>query len=391
MENQPRNTTVSASAGRRDIRRADAFSGYAFLGLSLAVAVLTLIWDDHVIPVWAWAGVLVVWFVSLHFSVSERPSRTAALLLYGCSLLSSWVLMLTVSSSSSMIVILLIAVAAVGSYLLPMRWVLGVVALNCLVSFGYMQITGADLPGSLTFTIFYLIIHLAAVFTAYAMARETQLRAELEQKNLQLEAAAVLLEDSAASSERLRISRELHDLIGHQLTVLNLELEAAKHREGSQARQHIDQAADVAKGLLADVRSTVGDLRETSPGDLQQSLERLAGAVPSLDIHVEVDAEVQTDAEITETLVRAAQEIITNTVKHAEATELLLTVTLGERTLILKGTNDGSTPRTITPGHGLTGLQERLELLGGSLQISTTPQFTVEARLPMTPDWQAQR
>lgn len=386
MENQPRTTTISASAGRRDIRRADEFSGYVFLGLSLAVAMLTLIWDEHMIPVWAWGILLVVWCVSLHFSVSDRLSRTAALLFYGCALLSSWGLMLTVSSSNSMIVMLLIAVAAVGSYMLPMRWVLGVVALNCLVSFVHMQITGADLPGALTFTIFYLIIHLAVVFTAYAMARENQLRAELEQKNLQLEAAAVLLEDSAASSERLRISRELHDLIGHQLTVLNLELEAAKHRDGAQARQHIDQAADVAKGLLADVRTTVGELRQDSPGDLQQSLQRLAGAVPSLETHVEVDAEVQTDEESSAVLLRAAQEIITNTIKHAEATELALTVTLDESTLTLTGTNDGAAPRTITLGHGLTGLRERLEMLGGTLEIHTTPNFTVEARLPMTYD-----
>lgn len=102
----------------------------------------------------------------------------------------------------------------------------------------------------------------------------------MEQKNLELEAAGVLLENSAATNERLRISRELHDLIGHQLTVLNLELEAAKHREGSQAHQHVDQAANVAKDLLANVRTTVGELREAGPRGLQQSLERMAGAVP---------------------------------------------------------------------------------------------------------------
>lgn len=388
MENQPRNTTVSARTGRRDIRRADEFSGYAFLGLSLAVAVLSLIGDDHLIPTWIWACILVVLFVSLHFSVSALPSRIVALLLYGCAVLSSWVLMVTVVSSGSITVILLIAVAAVGSYLLPMRWVLCVVALNCLVYFAYMQITGAALPNTVTFTIFYLIIHLAVVFTAYAMDRETQLRTELEQKNLELEAAALLLEDSAASSERLRISRELHDLIGHQLTVLNLELEAAKHREDNQARQHIDQAADVAKGLLANVRSTVGELREASPADLQQDLERLAGAVPSLDIHVEVDTEVQANEEISATLIRAAQEIITNTVKHAEATELALIVTLTDGTLTLAGSNDGTAPDTITLGHGLTGLRERLELLGGTLDISTAPHFTVKAHLPMTCDRQ---
>lgn len=153
-------------------------------------------------------------------------------------------------------------------------------------------------------------------FTAYASARDTQLRAELEPKNL--------------------------------------ELEAAKHREDNRAREHVDQAADV--------RTTVRELRQASPVDFQQSLNRLTGTVPSPEVHVEFDTQVQTDEEISATVVRAAQEIITNTIKYAEATELMLTATLDNDMLTLTGTNDGVAPRTVTLGHGLTGPTPSCEL-----------------------------
>lgn len=390
MENRHRSTAVLTSVGRREARRADEFSGYAILVLSLGVGVVTMVLDDLAVPTWVWGCILLIWVIAVNLPILGYLRRPGQLLFYGCALLSSWVLLLTTLTFGGMIVVLLIVVAAIGSYLMPMRWVLVVVALNSAVSFAHMRILGAEMAETLAFVGFYLILHLASVFMAFAMMRETQLRAELEQKNLELEAAGVLLEDSAASSERLRISRELHDLIGHQLTVLNLELEAARHREGSHVRRHIDQAAAVAKGLLTDVRSTVGQLRETSPGDLRESLQRLARAVPSLEIHVEVDTGVQADEDVSETLVRAAQEIITNTIKHAEATELNLTVTLDNDTLTLTGTNDGTAPRTITPGHGLTGLRERLELFGGDLTVHTRPHFTVQAQLPMVSDREPQ-
>lgn len=393
-------TPVAVAVGHKEGRRADDFARYAILGLSLAIGVLTLIMDELAVPVWIWSSMLVVWFAATNLSVSRLPSRTGRLLLYGCAVFASWVLLMTVSSSGSMVVVLLIVIAAMGTYLIPMRWVLCVVLSNCLLISGHAWSAGADLVEAVASAIFFLIIHLAVVFTAYAMSQEALLRAELEQKNLELEAAGVLLEDSAVSSERLRISRELHDSIGHQLTVLSLELAAAQHRlekeaathgEGPAVREHVRRAAGVAKDLLADVRSTVGELREPGPADLQQDLERLARAVPSLEIHVQVDAEVEADEEISAALVRVAQEIITNTIKHAGAAELALTVKVEEGTLTLSGINDGTTPPSITPGHGLTGLKERLELLGGRLTIRTTPQFTVEARLPMTHDRRLQK
>lgn len=388
MSNHP-DTHVSTS-GRTETRRAENYASVAMVGLAVGAALTSLFFNEPRIPFWVWAALLVVWFVTIWLTVN-MTNRAGQLVFYGCAILSSWALILTSASPAGLLPVLLVIVAAIGAEVIAMRWVVVVSVLNCLMLFGHSSFLTGDLMNAAASAGFYLILHLAMSFTAYASVRDTQLRAELQQKNLELEAAAVLLEDSAASAERVRISRELHDLIGHQLTVLNLELEAAKHREGEQARDHVDQAADVAKDLLANVRTTVGELRQDGTVDLQQSLERLAGTVLSLEIHIEVDPEVQADEETSTTLVRAAQEIITNTIKHAEATELALTVTLAEGTLTLTGTNDGPAPRTITPGHGLTGLRERLELLGGTLDISTEPHFTVKAHLPMTCDRQLQR
>lgn len=383
MEGQSAAEQAGSAAGHRTTQRAQAYSGIAILVLCLAVGILLLAAGyEPRLPTWLWLLLFLGCLTSALLAVSGLAARRTALVLYGVSVISSWVVVL-VMPNQGMLAVLLIVVAAVGSYVLPLWAVLVVIVLNCAVILGHLMALGAVPLEYLSSTAFYLIIHLAAMLSTYAQVRESRLRAELEQKTTELETASVLLEDAAKTGERMRISRELHDLIGHQLTVLNLELEAAKHREGQQARQHIDQAAAVARELLADVRTTVGELRDAGPGDLRAALRRIASAVQSLEIRVEVAEEVTVDEQQAEALLRAGQEIITNAVKHAEATELLLAVDREHSQVRLTGTNNGIAPRTVVFGHGLQGLRERVELLGGTLNLRPHPHFTVEVRLPV--------
>ena len=380
-----------AASGHRRTRRAEEYSGLAILVLCLGIGVLMLAAGSApYIPIWLWAGLLLACLSCCVLAGGGVLPRGPQLGIYAAAVISSWALVITMPNQG-MLVVLLIVVAAVGSYVLPMGLVFGVVVLNCLVIAGHLWFHGADPVEYITASLFYLILHLAAVFSTYALWRETQTRAALEQKTTELETASVLLEDSAKTTERLRISRELHDLIGHQLTVLSLELEAAKHREGEQSRQHIDQAAAVAKELLADVRTTVGELREAGPGDLRTALLRIASSVQSVDIDVQVDEEVSVDEQQAEALLRAGQEIITNAIKHGETRELWLTVELNGAEIRLMGTNDGLAPRKVVPGHGLQGLRERVELLGGSLSVRPHPHFTVEVTLPQPVTERARR
>lgn len=372
------------AAAHRDHRRGLELSGIAILVLCLGVGLLMLFAADPYVPPWLWVLLLVGCLGGLILAVAEHFGRWTQHLLYAVSVLCSWALLLSLPNQG-MIVVILVVVAAAGSYLLPIRAVLGVIGLNCAVVMLHLMFHGVEPAEYLTVTAFYAVIHLASMFSTYALYRESLLRAELEEKNLDLETAGVLLEDSAKTAERLRISRELHDAVGHQLTVLNLELEAAAHRveESSQGRAHVERAQQVAKDLLGEVRGTVGELRRRSPGDLEDHLRRLAAAVPSLEIHVEVAGDLpELDEQRQEALLRAAQEMITNAVRHAEAQELSLELLQEEGETMLRGTDDGYPPKSITFGNGLSGLQERVRLLGGELGVVTRPAFTVEVRLP---------
>lgn len=376
---------TQAHPRRGKIRRrlAETYSGLAIFALCLGIGVLMLVLGPHpYIPAWMWFALFLTSLAAVFTAGSGALPRRWTWISYGVSLVTAWAAMLTVPQQG-MFVVVLVVIAAVGSYIVPLRAVAAVVVLNCTVILVHLIALGADLAEAVAVTIFYLIIHSASVLSTYALSRETRMRAELEEKNLALAAASMLVEDSAKTAERLRISRELHDLIGHQLTVLNLELEAAKHRGSGGAQEHIHRAGLVAKELLADVRTTVGELREAESADLRGHLEQLAAAVPSVEIHVGVDDDVVADEEQTAALVRAAQEIITNTVKHSQAGELLVTLTQHGGQLRLRCVNDGDTPHRITEGHGLTGLRERIGLLGGTMEVTPSPEFTVEVHLPV--------
>ncbi|GAA1823897.1 sensor histidine kinase [Nesterenkonia flava] len=378
-------TGQSGHARRRHLT--EVYSGAAIAVLCLGIGVLLLLLGPgpH-IPAWMWSGLFLGSLAAVVWSLSGQLGAQGARMVYGAAVGLGWSVVLTMPEQG-MLVVLLVALAAVGTYLLPI-WVVGVVILlNCTVAAIQQLMQGADAVSLAVTVVFYLIIHSASVLSTYALYRESALRAELEEKNVELEAAGVLLETSAKTAERLRISRELHDAVGHQLTVLNLELEAARHRtRGGHAEVHIERAAAVAKELLGEVRTTVGELREAEPADVRANVERLAAAVPSLSIQVEVDPAVAVDEEQAGALVRAAQEIITNTVKHSEAQNLSLTVSLSDRAtgaaVILRAVNDGVAPKRVVFGHGLNGLRERLELLGGELVVTPWPEFTVEVLLP---------
>jgi signal transduction histidine kinase len=224
-----------------------------------------------------------------------------------------------------------------------------------------------------------------ATLVVHAQQRATAARAELASAHAQLRASSALLAESRATAERLRIARELHDLVGHQLTALSLELEVAAHHTDGPARAHVRRARDVAKGLLGDVREAVGELRAPTTG-LTAPLEALVDGIPGLDVHLRVVEDAPIDEERTLVVVRCVQELVTNTVRHATAQNLWLTVAATAEGVRVEAEDDGRGSGDVSPGHGLTGMRERLEQLGGDLQIDGRGDrgFAVTARMPAT-------
>lgn len=365
-------------------QRAEMLSAAAIILVCLGIGGVTLSMSDNLrVPHWTWALMLGVCIAAVLFS--NYLDRRLAVPLFLVAVAASWGLLMSVENQG-FVEVILIVVAATGSFVIPLWGLALVIVGNTVTITVHASLSGADVRDSIIIACFYLFIHVAAVTSTYIMLHESRLRAELEERTVQLTAASVMLEDSARNSERLRISRELHDLIGHQLTVLNLELEAARHRNDTgdkdTAGKHINQAGAVAKALLSDVRSTVSEMRDSEPGDITEALKRMASAVPSLEVHISVHDDVRPDDSQATVLIRGAQEIITNAVKHSDASKLSIEITRSDGMLRLHGKNDGAITNTFTPGNGLRGLEERVTLLDGTMSVEPRDGFNVEIALP---------
>jgi signal transduction histidine kinase len=194
-----------------------------------------------------------------------------------------------------------------------------------------------------------------------------------------------LLVDSSQVSERMRIARELHDLVGHHLTGLSLNLEVASHLAQGKAQEHIQTAQSVTKLLLQDVREVVNSLRGDDSFDLGRAIRTLTKDIPKPRIHLDVPEDLGIyDPVRAETILRCVQEIITNTVRHSSAENLWIELVKTADGVEVRARDDGRGVKQLKPGNGLTGMRERVEQVGGRLEIESAPNagFCLIARIP---------
>ncbi len=227
------------------------------------------------------------------------------------------------------------------------------------------------------------------IFVTSLVARQqTQARDEQRRLNSELRATRALLAESARVNERTRISRELHDLLGHQLTALTLNLEVAGHLAEGQALDHVKRSHALAKLLLGNVREVVSQLRETGAIDLAAALRPLTENVPSLDIQLDIEDPLNVeDPQRAHVLLRCTQEIITNAVRHAGARHLWIKVYReAPDRVVVEARDDGVGADMVNVGNGLRGMRERLQQCGGQLQVETRPGegFRLRATVPAT-------
>lgn len=283
--------------------------------------------------------------------------------------------------------ILLLIVAGLLPWILPMSLALGWLAGQSLLLAAVLNnipdiaVGDAALAGGLFFG-----ISLFAFMTGIVALRQNAARDELRKVNYELRATQALLADNTRIAERVRIARELHDLVGHHLTALTLNLEVATHLVEGKALEHVQQARALAKLLLADVREAVSELREDDKVDVAAALSTLMAGTPEPKIHLDLPSELAlTDPPRALVLLRCAQEMLTNCVRHAQADNLWLSLTQDEQGLVLTARDDGLGADHVEAGNGLRGMRERLRQLGGALEIDTKPGagFMLRAWLPV--------
>lgn len=231
----------------------------------------------------------------------------------------------------------------------------------------------------------YFAFQLFSSFTARIAHEERDAKQALAEANAELRVATGLLEISSRAEERLRIARDLHDLIGHHLTALSLNLEVASHLADGAAREHIEKSKALTKLLLADVRDVVSRLRENEPVDLAASLRSLGDVVAVPAIQVDANDVAVMNPAVAETALRAAQEIVTNAVRHSGARNLWLKVANVDHALAIDARDDGIGTDRVQFGNGLTGMRERVAHAGGTLEVQSMRGrgFEVHIRLPL--------
>ncbi|MBV9034968.1 MAG: sensor histidine kinase [Acidobacteriaceae bacterium] len=209
---------------------------------------------------------------------------------------------------------------------------------------------------------------------------------KLESLNSRLVAMKDIEAESARLAERLHISRELHDAIGHHLTALSLKLQLAHRLSTDKAKTAVAEAYQLTRLLLSDVRNVVKDLRETDRNNLLTALQTLTARIASPEIHLTVAEEVPyLEPHIAHTVFRCAQEVVTNTLRHSNARNLWLSVERHDGTIVFRGYDDGKGAPLLRIGNGLRGMTERVEQTGGVLHFSSVPGrgFEVVAELPV--------
>lgn len=191
------------------------------------------------------------------------------------------------------------------------------------------------------------------------------------------------LAEATREVERLRISRDLHDALGHRLTALTLNLETALRREDS--RENIERARSLAREILADVREIVEGAR--GEGDLAGGLERLIDSIPKPRVHLQVGSRLDIDdPQRRHVLLRTVQEIITNAARHSEAANLWIAIDRQDGELRIRARDDGRGAAGDESGFGLRGMRERVESSGGTLSFGSSPGqgFEVVASIPLS-------
>ncbi|GAA1862950.1 sensor histidine kinase [Asanoa iriomotensis] len=275
----------------------------------------------------------------------------------------------TSSGASVGATLMLVVLVSQTTLLLPMPAVVVVVALVPFFHAGMAFAEGLrEGLGLLAAAVF------AAVLTRLLL-REQAARRQLREYALQAERLA-------AAQERNRVARDIHDGLGHALTVVQMQIKAARAVLASQpdrADEVLAKAQDQAEEALREVRRSVGALRERQPAvPLPEALKALATETSAAGVPTDLDVTgpVRTlGEEAAESLFRAAQEGLTNVRKHAAAGRASLTLDYSRPAVVrleVRDDGSGTGPRD-GEGFGLLGVRERAAHAGGRMSLESVP------------------
>ncbi len=208
----------------------------------------------------------------------------------------------------------------------------------------------------------------------------------LMRANEALREARAELAEMAVAEERLRFSRDLHDLLGHDLSLIALKAELARKllpARAGEAALEVEQIRELTRSALDQVRQAVDGYRRPT---LSSELAGARVALEAAGIELDVDAADESlDPEVAAVLAWVVREGATNAIRHSGARHAAITLRAGDGTTELEIADDGrGAPAHEGGGHGLTGLRERVQSVGGTVEAGAGPGggFRVTVRVP---------
>jgi signal transduction histidine kinase len=231
--------------------------------------------------------------------------------------------------------------------------------------------------------------------------------AQLEERTAELEQAREDLARRAVADERLRLARELHDVVAHSMSVIAVQSGVGAHvaeTQPEEARKALAAIETASRAALEELRRLLGVLRQDDgdephgslapvPGlaDLDTLLAEVGKAGLAVRLRVE-GVRLELPAGVDLSAYRIVQEALTNVVKHAGPARAQVVVCYGDQEVAVEVTDDGKGApgdgRAAKVGHGIIGMRERVALFGGDLEAGPLPGggFRVAARLPFAAD-----
>ena len=284
---------------------------------------------------------------------------------------------------------------------LPPRYAYAWIAVFSLVTLGVLTATLGWAAGLASAGIYISGFAFFAAFARLTRRAESarqeseHLLAELQEAHRALQEYAQKVETLAISEERNRLAREMHDTLGHRLTVSAVQLEAAERLIATRPERAAEMVATVraqVRAALTELRQTVAALRQPLESDLplENALRRLCAdfqQATGLEVHLDLPASLPAlSAPQRLTLYRAAQEGLTNAQKHAAAKRVWVRLAHRSGEVVLGVRDDGRGPQEGSEsGFGLRGLRERASRLGGEVRFGPAPEggALLEVILPL--------
>ncbi|SFJ14403.1 Signal transduction histidine kinase [Paenibacillus sp. UNC496MF] len=257
--------------------------------------------------------------------------------------------------------------------------------------FGQWDEIGYFTTGS--FIVFAGIVSVLIHFYRNARANTLKLYGELMQSHAQLQEYALQTEEWGAAKERIRIARDIHDTVGHKLTALLVQMQAARKLSRIDPRRSEETYAEcenLIRASLQEIRLSVRAIRDepVRSVSLQERLAELAREFTKwAEVHTTLEVEgspVALPGDLQLTAYRVVQESLTNAQKHGHARKAEIVLAFADSGFSLCIRNDGEAPAELKPGFGLINMQERVREWNGEVQVGTEPGtgFAVDVRFP---------